>query len=435
MDFYASLENHFPKEIASSLKVSLEKEPTHCLLLNTLKMKEDIFLSLFPKVRKHPFVEHAFYYDKTDYNFGKSILHAMGVLYIQDASAMMPAFFLSPKRGDTCIDLCASPGGKSIDSYLQTQGEITLLSNDISYPRAKELSSNFERLGIGCGVVTSLPVGKLSSLYPQSFDNVLLDAPCSGSAMFRKNELAKEDWDENKVSSCASIQKELLENAYALLKPGGKLVYSTCSFSKEENEDNVIDFLNKHPDMELISLPEDNLFYRPSILKETVYLLPSLFEGEGQFIALLQKKGEASSLLSKKRNEKEEKGEIKNLASSFGLDYPIVLLKDSYYSLPFELPLPKEGVLRAGIKIAEKEKTLVPDHSLAHYLDSSTSIPLSIKEAKSYLHGESFPLAGKEGFVLVSYQGVNLGFVKIVKGVAKNHYPKGLRFDYSKIDY
>ncbi|MCR5079682.1 MAG: hypothetical protein K6B65_07190 [Bacilli bacterium] len=427
MNFEVSLENHFDRDTISSLLNAIEDRERHCLLLNPKKMDKGTFSSNFPKAKPHPFVDNAFFYEKEDYEFGKSILYASGAIYIQDAAAMMVAFLLAAKEGETCIDLCAAPGGKTIGYSFFTKEKGAVVSNDLSMPRAKELSSNIERLGLGNVYVTCSPTKDLAKFYGPSFDNIILDAPCSGSAMFRKNDKAKEDWTIEKVRSCASTQKELLENGYKLLKEGGKLIYSTCSFSYEENEENILSFLSLHEDMEILPLPDSPLFFRPEKLKESIYLLPHLFPGEGQYIALLRKKGNREIPPSHKLPKKENSGDMYRLLNDFGVSSPyITSYKGSLYHLPCPLLFPP-STLRCGVKIKESEKEHIPDHALSHFLSSSNSISLSLEEAKAYLKGETVQAKEKDGIYPVSYMNLNLGFAKVVKGVAKNHYPKGLR--------
>ena len=432
--------DHFGEEEATKIWDSLEKESTHALIINPSKVDKEAFLRAFPNVMPHPFIGDAFYYDKGEYDFGKSILHASGGIYIQDASAMMPAHLLGVKEGDEVIDLCAAPGGKSIDAVLFGSPSI-LVSNDISTSRARELSGNMERMGIPNAIVTNADPKDLLRFYGDRFDKVILDAPCSGSAMFRKNDLAKSDWSEAKVNRCAEIQRSLIRIAFGLLKPGGEMVYSTCSFSKQENEELVLDFLQCEGEAELIDLPNEPSFFRPGLCKQSVYLLPSRFEGEGQFICKLRKTGDSPNQAIPKNHAKTEKAckistdlraflEKHTLSERFCLNHGKAI-----YSLPVAFPFPKEKTIRPGLKLCEDEPIFVPDFALSHALDASSSISLSLKEAKAYLRGETFSVKHEDGFFPVSYLGANLGFVKVVKGVAKNHYPKGLRKDYSKIDY
>lgn len=419
-------------ERESLLRSIMEDKVVHCCYLNQSKISIEDFLKQYPNVKAHPFVKGAFIYSKEEYDLGKSILHSAGGIYIQDPSSMMPVYFLNPKKGDRIIDLCAAPGGKTIDAALALQGSGLVVSNDISYPRAKELSSNIERLGLGNVIVSSVPPASLSEAYPHSFDKVILDAPCSGSAMFRKNSLAKEDWTLEKVNSCAALQLKLLEEAYILVRKGGAIAYSTCSFSYEENEGVVKAFLAKHPDIKPRRLIDHPSFYKSEDCPEGIHFFPSRFEGEGQFLIIFDKDGEEEV---PSHNERKSNPEVKkhlDFLKNWNLENRYTCLRgDTLYSLPCYFDCGKLSVLRYGVALLNvKDKAGVPDFALSHYLPSSISIPLNKEQAKKYLIGEAFPLSGKDGFQVVSYNALNLGFVKIVKGMAKNHFPKGLRHRY-----
>ena len=234
MDFKEHLYQHYPHIIVYELLLSLEKESVHAALLNPKKMSDETFLSLFPHVKKHPFIPHAFYYDKNEYSLGKNIFHDAGAYYLQDPSAMLVAAFLPISKGDYILDMCAAPGGKTIQTAFHE--EVTVVANDISYPRALTLSSNIERMGLGNVMVTAMNLHQFPLSYRHFFDSIILDAPCSGSGMFRKQGEMRLDWTYNKVLECAKTQKELLSLADSFLKPGGHLLYSTCSFSYEEDE-------------------------------------------------------------------------------------------------------------------------------------------------------------------------------------------------------
>ncbi|MCF0113665.1 MAG: hypothetical protein HUJ60_06815, partial [Bacilli bacterium] len=265
----------------------------------------------------------------------------------------------------------------------------------------------------------------------ETFDKILLDVPCSGSAMFRKNALSEKDWSQAKVARCAKTQRKLLDHAASMLKPGGTIMYSTCSFSYEENEGNLLSFLDAHPEFEAAPLPLDHPgFYHSSALPEAIYLFPHRFRGEGQFACLLRKKGahEPSSLAPKSALIARK---YRDFLSQYGLERRSNEEKrGKFYSLTLAFDTGHLNTLRYGVKLFEMRETFLPDHALARYLGNEFSIPLEEKEARLFLHGDVFPLDKPDGFFVVSYAGFNLGWVKVTKGQAKNHYPKGLRHTY-----
>lgn len=401
---------------------------THALLVNPKKLNEEEFVRRYPNVRKVPFVEHAFYYDKDEYDFGKNIFYDNGVFSIQDASAMMVNYFLKPEPGDTILDMCAAPGGKTIGASFMMEDTGVIIANDISYPRAKAMSQNIERMGRGNIIVASTDFVFSRSHFADSFDKIIVDAPCSGSAMFRKNELSRHDWRIEKVKSNARKQLELLEYAYEMLKPGGLISYSTCSFSYEENEGTLDHFFLNHAEASLVKLPADERFYRPIAYPEAVYLLPSRFEGEGQFIAIIKKPGE---IRKDERKLAKAPSQYAPFLKEFGLDgRSNEVMRSKFYSIYQSFDVSHLNILRYGVKLFEMRKIYIPDHHLAHFLTPDYSIPISLEDAKKYIKGETFELNRPDDFYIVSYDSQNLGFVKTVNGVAKNHYPKGLRRDW-----
>ena len=428
MDFRSSL-NHFPPEVSSKLFASFSKERTHALYLNAKKMPEEVFLSRFPKLTPHPFIPHAYLYDPEDYEFGKSCLYDFGVYSIQDASAMVPPFALNPKKGERILDLCASPGGKSILASLLMEGGGVLLSNDISPARAKDLSSNIERMGLGNVIVANQDFSEAYSRFLETFDGILLDAPCSGSFMFRKNAQAEREWSEQKVRRCACIQRSLLESCYAMLKKGGRMVYSTCSLSFQENEGMILDFLSRHPDMKPAAIPEEEGFCHPSSLKEAVYLLPCFFPGEGQFLCLLRKGGSSPLEPEAKEKSKEHSSffDFFGLSSLHQIENP-----GSLSCLPMAFPTKGIRLLRNGLLVSDFPYS-EPSQSLAHYLGEDYQVELSKEQAASFCRGETFPLPLGEGYYLAAYQGLGIGWFKMVQGKMKNHYPKGLRRNYKAL--
>ena len=429
MNLDAYLPKNLKKEEREALFASFEGEQTHSLLLNTKKMSDEEFQRRFPKAVPHPFLEHVYSYRKEDYEFGKMALYDLGCYSIQDSAAMLPPFILSPKVGETVLDLCAAPGGKSIFLSLLSNQESVILANDISLSRAKELSSNIERMGLGNVIVSNDDFSKKAANYASFFDCIMLDAPCSGSAMIRKNAQAKEEWSPSKMERCAELQFSLLEQAYAMLKPGGRMVYSTCSFCYEEDEGALSSFLARHKDIHPIKVEERHGYFHGETIPEAVYLFPSLYEGEGQFFCLLIKDGKVSTL--KKETPKNALND--EFFSFFGLEGRYNYeFKDALWSLPFYLPITNLQILRGGLKVASSP-FVEPDHALAHYLGPTFQIELDESKAIRFLKGETFPLDLSDGYYLASYEGKGLGFFKMAKGQMKNRYPKGLRRNYKVI--
>ncbi len=432
MKFYESL-THLPALLLSELEEAQNKEPIHALLLDVSKISDEDFKSQYPLLKEHPFLPHVYYYDKDTYDFGKSWLYDAGVISIQDPAAMLVPFYLAPSSNETVLDLCAAPGGKTIFASLLMHQQGTILCNDLSYPRAKNLSQNIERMGLRNCIVTSDDFSKVYHSFEGMFDKIILDAPCSGSAMFRKDELAEKDWSEEKVHRCALIQQQLLEIAYAMLKPGGRIIYSTCSFSYEENEGNVLSFLASHKDMSPIAVDSHDCFYHPSGLIESVYLFPHLYQGEGQFFCLMEKEATRAPVFARQDKQKplHVSPVLLELVEKAGLkDFSISKRGQNYYGI--KNPLPVEGlhVLRYGVELGNEDKYFMPAHALARASSSALSLPLTKEQAFAYFSGETFSIEAPNGFHVVSYQNCPLGWVKVVEKTAKNHYPKGLRYRY-----
>lgn len=428
MKFEENLKEYLNDEFIHELLLAQEKERTNSLILNTSKMSAQAFKAVFPNIKEHPFLKNVFYYSKNEYQFGKSYLFDNGVYYLIDASSLLVSYYLPTKDGDLVLDLCSAPGGKTISLLLNNLDKnLNVIANDLSHQRALELSKNIERQGFSNVVVTNNDFSKIYKYYQNKFNAIILDAPCSGSAMFRKNSLAKEDWTINKVLSLQERQKELLKIAYFMLKEDGYLIYSTCSFSKEENEDVVLDALNNFNDLEIINIENKPYYYKSELLPEAIHLFPNLYDGEGQFIALLHKKGITSSSTSKSKN----KIIHKDLLNKYELNFQneININKEIYLN-NFTLDLSKFNLIRPGLHLGSLDKNIfIPSFHLAHYLNSSISIALTEEEFKKYIHGEEIikNINIKNDFYVVSYNGINLGFAKYVNGRLKNYYPKGLR--------
>lgn len=424
MDFLTHLQAHYPKEVLDPLWESLQQKAQSACLLHHQRLSDETFLAEFGPLKKHPIVEHAYLYDKDSLPLGKHLFHQAGGYYLQEPSAMVVASLLPLDEEDHILDLCAAPGGKTIQlAFRHPKGII--VSNDISYSRASVLSQNVERFGLKNVIVTCMDPHRFPMRFQSSFDAIVLDAPCSGSGMFRKNEEMKADWTYEKVLGCAKVQSELMDVAASLLKEGGYLLYSTCSFSYEEDDGNVIAFLARHDDFEIVPLPSSPLFYEHPNGLGTIHLFPHLFPGEGHYIALLRKKGE------KKQNQP---GKTRSFSIGKESYWPIyqgeLIIKNGMkYVLPFVFPLDHMTILRPGLSLGEEKKDyFVPALALARSLSWDRDIPLTYQEAALYIHGEvlSFPHA-ENGFHTVSYLGLPLGFIKMVNGQGKNYYPKGLR--------
>lgn len=396
------------------------------------------------KLERVPWEENGYYYDAADsvISPGKHPLHYAGAYYIQEASAMYPVRLLDPKPGEAVLDLCAAPGGKSTQIAALMANEGLLISNEIIPSRAAVLSSNIERMGIRNTVVTNLDPAGISSLFPAFFDRILVDAPCSGEGMLRRGDAARENWSEENVRMCAQRQRDILDEAAKCLKCGGTLVYSTCTFSGMEDEDNIDLFLKDHEDYELLKMEK---------------LYPHRIRGEGHFAALLRRKGIRTEPDLKNKGKKSRPGcpkrDLKILLEGLGdilgedmlLKIPperIISFKGAFYLLP-EGIWGVDGIktLRPGLCLGVlKKDRFEPAHSLASALRYGEAkrcfdLKASDRRAFDFLSGLSLSLdeneaSGlKDGWCLISFEGAGAGFGKKTGSIIKNHYPKGLRIN------
>ena len=420
MNFEKSLEKYLSKDEIANLIASFSETDKKAIYLNPNKLNSEKLLNLFPNLKAHPVVPNGFIYDKNEYELGKKIYHELGAYYIQEPSAMLVAHFLDAKPGEVVLDLCAAPGGKTIQTAFKMQNEGLIIANDLSKLRANILLSNIERMGISNTVITSLDFKNYYQKFAGFFDKIILDAPCSGSGMFRKSDEMKSDWTYEKVLKNSLIQKELILMCYSMLKEGGKLVYSTCSYSFEEDEE-VIEFLLKNSDAKLENIPSFEGEFRSPKFNETVHLFPSHFEGEGHYIALIKKPG---VLHCSKLSQIEINRTIQGKGNSKEIQK---------FLCPSKLPNNFENLaLRPGLflgsQIGEK---FIPSHHYSHVQNISSSIELTKEEVVKYLKGETLNKKCPNGYLFVSYLGMNLGVVYSLNGVLKNYYPKGLRLSAS----
>ena len=405
---------------------SLERPRAVALRFNPLKGERPVLPFVGAPV---PWEPEGFYYDP-ETRPGLHVYHEAGVYYLQEASAMAPVALLDPKPGERVCDLCAAPGGKTTQIAGRMLGQGFLVCNEINPKRAKILSRNIERMGVANALVTNEHPETLASRFPGFFDRVLVDAPCSGEGMFRKEEAAVTDWSQETVQMCARRQREILDSAARLVRPGGRLVYSTCTFAPEEDEETVAAFLEAHPEFapEPVEapwfVPGENASYR---------MWPHKLLGEGHFAAVLRKTQGESGEVPACPGEKCPKA-WESFAKELDITLPegkAVSFGQSLYWAPTELPeLNRLKVLRPGLELGtERKGRFEPAHALALWLKTcavTESFPPESPEMKAYLHGDVVP-SGKKGWCLVQAGGYAIGWGKGDGSVLKNHYPKGLR--------
>ena len=373
---------------------SFNDEEKHGLIINMKKLsKSDLSLDEFLKLfnldilYKDRNLVYATYdknlLEKDKIYIGKHPLHHAGLYYVQEPSAAKPVVEFGVEEDDAVLDLCASPGGKTIETLCNLGKNGFIISNEIDFTRAKVLISNIERLGFDNAIVSCCNSKTFLTYFTSFFDKIIVDAPCSGEGMMRKSLEARRQWSKELVIKMAHIQKELLDNAYLMLKNGGKILYSTCTFSMEEDEDNVQYLLNKYNDL---------------TLEKSEKIYPHLSIGEGQFYAIFKKDGE-------------EKSRSK---------------------IPNNDIISKINILKYGFeKYEKKHNVVVPTHMSTHidYVSFDNVIELNYEDIIKYIHGDTIPVPEnyENGFYKVTYRKLGIGLGKIVKGVLKNHYPKGLR--------
>lgn len=437
MEYQDYLKKILSEEEIEKLNDCYTKDSIGGLRVNLLKANKEKIASIFSLTKNHPFVSEAYIYDKGELRPGKDPLHYAGAYYLQEPSAMMVAHLLDVKEDDKILDLCAAPGGKSSQVLSYLNGTGVLVSNDISYKRAQVLSSNIERMGANNAYVLNEEVNAIEKKFYGYFDKVILDAPCSGMGMFRKNEEVYKDWTYNKTLSLANTNKELIMSAYNCLKKDGVLVYSTCTFTTEEDEE-VIDYLLKNTNASIIKIKDDNSFYKSSI-DGAIRLYPFMFEGEGHFICLIRCNDEHECKIdtyNKSAHPKEVKlykdFEKENL--KINLEGKFIKMGDELHFIgKDDFSLNKLKLLRNGLHLGTiKKDRFEPSHALSMYLkkeDVNKYIDFSHCDSNviNYLKGMTLNSIGYKGYVLVCVEGISLGWSKDDTRMIKNLYPKGLR--------
>ena len=434
----------------------------HALRINILKADKSV-TEKFPSCSEQvPWEENGYYYENSD-TPGKHPYHEAGLYYIQEPSAMAPVHFLAPRPGEKILDLCAAPGGKSTQIAVAMKGEGILVTNEINRDRAKILSLNIERLGIKNALVTNETPQHLSEVFHGYFDKILVDAPCSGEGMFRKNEVAFGEWSPENVKLCAQRQAEILDCAEKMLLPGGTLCYSTCTFSVDENENTILEFLKKYPDFHVaeLKLAGGMEAGRPSWtdagetlskeISKTVRLWPHKVKGEGHFLCVLKREGELPSsdhnryvpggrLKEASKAEKKifEEFAKETLKDSDILKGTIFMFGDQMYLAPENMPSPNGlKVMRPGLHLGTiKKDRFEPSHALALALkkeevQAAVDFEGDSSEIDAFLNGQTLRGLDKKekGWRLILVDGYSIGWAKAAGGMLKNHYPKGLRIN------
>ncbi|WP_286947020.1 RsmF rRNA methyltransferase first C-terminal domain-containing protein [Acetobacterium sp. UBA5834] len=442
-----------------SLLDSYDQPESKGIRTNTLKLTPDELANKLPfKTQSVNWCKDGFYIDHT-VRPGKNPYYYAGLYYVQEPTAMAAVEVLDPQPGDWVLDLCAAPGGKSTQIGARLQGVGVLVANELVNSRAGVLSTNIERMGITNALVTNEFPERLVDSFYERFDKILVDAPCSGEGMFRKDPGALADWSLERVDRCRGKQEKILESAHRLLKPGGVLVYSTCTFSPEENEQMIEAFIEKYPyEVETVELPgitdHGQVAWtrkQQQAIAKTLRIMPMTVKGEGHFIARLKKlPGLAENLdikqgYAKSRLKKATRMELQdysdfaknNLDPEFyqKIADRLYLLGEHLYAIPTGILLERIAnlkLLRPGLHLGTfKKNRFEPSYALAMALDLSqarNSCNLNDEElAYQYLKGEALNRKAPKGWVLIGYNGYPLGFGKASEGLIKNHYPKGLR--------
>ena len=409
---------------------------------------EKISLADFEKINpfgeeKIPYVETGYYLDYE--KAGNHPYHHAGMVYIQDPGAMATAECVEIQPDWYILDTCSAPGGKSTQLKNKLGENGVLVSNEIIASRCKILTGNVERLGLKNTVTTCMDTRRLAKTFPKTFDLVMVDAPCSGEGMFRKDDIAIDEWSEDNVKMCAERQTEILENAAICVKNGGYIVYATCTYSLEENEMVIDSFLTNHPDFEIVPVKEtvrqftaDGIAFdgcKCDKLHFARRFYPHKSKGEGQFMAVLHSTvPEEYTKPIKAKAEKQDKT-VSDFLDSVLTDYEkenVRLYNGNpvYFTPDFEIP--KCTAFCCGVTIGEVKKNYIQPHhqffmAMGNKFKRKIELTADSEEIKKYLHGEEISVECENGWAVVTVDGCAVGGAKVSNGTAKNHYPKGLR--------
>lgn len=444
VEFQERMKTLLGDEFEEFLK-SYDEKPVRAFRVNTDKISLEDFqkLNIFYG-DKIPYVENGFYFDYD--GIGNHPYHHAGMFYIQEPAAMAPVASIDIQPDWKVLDLCAAPGGKSsqIKNRLGENG--VLVSNEIVPSRCKILTGNMERMGFKNTVTTCMHPQKLKKEFPETFDMIMVDAPCSGEGMFRKEEIAIDEWTPENVFMCAERQAEILDCAAKMLKVGGYIIYSTCTFSLEENEMTVDAFLQRHPDFEIIPVTDkvrentadginfdgckcENIHYTRRCYSHKT-------KGEGQYVAVLHNTNESYGNISKTDGRKEKIAKtvidfLNDTLVEYDVDNVLMYNGNPVYFTP-DFPVRKGVAFACGVTIGEIRKNYIQPHhqffmAMGKEFKRKINLSAESEEIKKYLHGEEFSTVCQNGWAVVLVDGCTVGGVKVSNGKAKNHYPKGLR--------
>lgn len=460
-DFLRQMKQLLPEREYDAFLQTYAQPASHGLRVNTLKITPEAFEAWAPfSLQTVPWCPSGFYYD-SEARPGLHPYHRAGLYYIQEPSAMAVVELLDPQPGERILDLCAAPGGKATHIAAKLAGEGWLVANEIHRQRVKVLTENIERCGVTNATIVNAAPDQLADRFQGFFDRILVDAPCSGEGMFRKNRDAISEWRLKTVTMCAARQKAILHDAVPMLRPGGRLVYSTCTFNDQENETVVSETLRRFPELTLIEPPNKPYPFAPGVpsttkthhlpLDAVFRLWPHKLTGEGHFIAVFQKREDAPDESGERKSARSKQKNGQHLwlrrldsldafmADTWTMPRPfrsLVAYGSHLYHTHPDLPvLDGLRVVRPGFYVGQmKKRRFEPSHALAmasRAADVQRVIRLSIEDTErieAYARGESLILnTPDKGWALVTVDGFPLGWGKQDGTVLKNHLPKYLR--------
>lgn len=455
LEFKERMRKLWGQEEFARYEESFHAERKYGLRVNVRKISTQEFerKSPFP-LKKVPWISNGYFYDGKQDSPAKHPYYHAGLYYLQEPSAMTPAECLPVEKGDFVLDLCAAPGGKATELSSKLGGTGLLVANDVSASRAKGLLKNLELFGADNALVVNELPEKLAERFPAFFDKILIDAPCSGEGMFRKDPAIMKSWEKKGPLEFAKIQEQIVRSAVTMLKPGGKLLYSTCTFAPEENEGTISRLLEENPDLEVLELPSYEGFshgrpewlpegyVRYESLRRAVRIFPQNMDGEGHFICLLGKEGSAGPSARETQGPYVKNQEFEEFLTLLTKEYDpgrFTMHSDRIYLVPEGIgDLRGLHVLRCGLLFGECRKNrFEPSQALAMSLsreDCRNVIDLELEDVRltKYLKGETIDVEdlvepGAKGWFLICGDGFSLGWGKVVSGTLKNKYHAGWR--------